>query len=117
MHPTRTRPVHLGPGGASWNGWTFGPYGKAREFRLIDPDGTTYTAGEIRELARLVVELDYLRGLVREQRTEAGKKAVRLDAGELQLLRAAVAILARALPCDPAGRQIGATIHRLPTAL
>src|SRR4030065_216479 len=56
----KKKPVALARGGTSWDGWHFGPYGKAREYRLIDPAGTTYTAGEIQELARLALELDYL---------------------------------------------------------
>jgi hypothetical protein len=39
---------------------------------LIDPDSTICTAGEIREVVRLAVDLDYLRGPLKERQAEAG---------------------------------------------
>ena len=94
-------PVALVRGGASWNGWNFGPYGKAREYRLIDQDGTTYTAGEIRELARAAVELDYLRNQVQELQRQVDARACHFSPDEVTALQIAIAILGKTLPTDP----------------
>jgi len=98
-------PVALGQGGPSWEGWSFAPYGRASEFRLIDPDGTTYTAGEIRELARVAVELDYLRQQLRERADHDNKASISLIPDELQTVSAATDILARVLPVRPRRRR------------
>jgi len=113
MRRKRRRPVSLGQGGPSWEGWSFAPYGRATEYRLIDPDGTTYTAGEIRELTRVAVELDYLRQRLREHDDQASSAAIHFTPDELRAVSAAADILARVLPprpyrrpshCDKAGK-------------
>ena len=98
MRRKKRKPVALGHGGLSWQGWSFGPYGQARECRLIDPNGTTYTAGDILEGARAPVELDYLRHQVRTLAAQRDGAAVHFTLEEILALHAAAAILARVLP-------------------
>ena len=89
------RRLDLSGGGPSWTGWSFSPYGKARDFRLIDPAGTNYTAGEIVEGRAHGLNVDYLRGRVRELETQATSAALYLTPGEVRALRQATAILER----------------------
>ena len=91
---TRRR-LDLSGGGPSWAGWGFSPYGRAREFRLIDPDGTTYTAGDITEARGLLLDVDFLRGRVRELEAQADTAPLHLTPGEVRALRQAAAILDR----------------------
>lgn len=89
------RRLDLSGGGPSWTGWSFAPYGKAREFRLIDPDGTNYTAAEISEGRALALDVDFLRGRVRELEAQADTAPLHLTPGEVRALRQAAAILER----------------------
>ena len=91
---TRRR-LDLSGGGPSWAGWSFAPYGKARDFRLIDPDGTNYSAGEIVEGRAHGLDVDYLRGRVRELETQAIAAPLHLTPSEVLALRQAAAILER----------------------
>ena len=100
MKKTITGPLALDRGGASWAGWTFAPWGRAREWFLIAPDSTRYSAGEIHELTALMLDVDWLRHRVRE--LEAQAVGVRMTIEEAAVLRAAAAILARTAP--PAAR-------------
>lgn len=98
--------ITLATGGPSWTGWTFGPWGRAREWFLLAPDGSRYSAGEICELAGLMLDVDWLRHRVRE--LEAQAVGVRMTMEEAAALRAAAAILARALPAPRARLSVAA---------
>ena len=89
-------PLNLSGGGESWKDWHFGPWGRAREWFLIAPDSTRYSAGEIHELTALMLDVDWLRHRVRE--LEAQAVGVRMTIEEAAVLRAAAAILARTVP-------------------
>lgn len=91
MNRRRYRPVALDRGGATWAGWTFAPYGRATDWRLIAPDGTHYTAGDLAELKALQLDVDYLRLRVRELETTA--QGVRLSPGEASAVSAALSVL------------------------
>ena len=83
--------IELSIGGASWDGWLFGPYGRAREWRLFDAVGTYYTAAEVAEVRELAADVDYLRvqlAAIRAQRAA-------LTPDEAAILRAAADVLAR----------------------
>lgn len=83
-----------------WAGWTLGPYGKAREWRLFAPDGTHYTAQEVSGLRGMVLDLDFLRGQVRELREKVDGSAVHFSADDLLALRLAVAVLDKIAPAE-----------------
>lgn len=51
----------LSVGGKSWEGWLFGPYGRAKEWRLLAPSGDSIQAGEISMLRALLIDNDYLK--------------------------------------------------------
>lgn len=87
-------------GGDSWQGWIFGRYGRAREWRLIAPDGLTFTADELTSLPGLMADADYFRVRVRELESERDSQAVHFTAAEMQTIRSAAAILDR-LPALP----------------
>lgn len=95
--------IDLMIGGLSWCGWTFGRWGRARDWRLIAPDGASYTAGEIGELRKIGADLDYLRSRVRELEQLASADAWYLAPADAQMVRAAAALLVRALG-TPRGR-------------
>ena len=89
--------LNLSRGGESWSGWTFGPWGRAKEWRLHAPDGASYDACEIAELRARVLDLDYLQVRVRQleqrERELLAQLERRFSAGEIATLRAAAAIL------------------------
>ncbi len=91
----KKRPVSLDCGGDSWHGWSFSPYGRARDFRLISPGGTTYTASELEALPGALADVDYLRHRTRELEAERDGTAEHFTTEELGTLRTAAGILAR----------------------
>ena len=90
-----------------WPGWTLGPYGRARDWRLFAPDGSHYTAGEITGLRGMALDVDYLRGRVHEMQGQIDAHACHFSDGDLQALRTAMAILARRLPAFTGRRASG----------
>lgn len=98
--------ITLATGGPSWTGWTFGPWGRAREWFLLAPDGSRYSAGEISQLPHLMLDVDWLRHRVRE--LEAQAVGVRMTFEEAAALRQAAVILARALPAPRARLSVAA---------
>jgi hypothetical protein len=102
-------PIHLDTGGPAWAGWTFGRYGRARDWRLFAPDGTHYQAAELAELRALVLDVDYLRMRVRELEARLDPGACVFSAEELRAVRQAVAALQRVLPASgPRGLALAA---------
>ena len=98
MRTRTTKPETLGHGGESWNGWRFGPYGRAREWRLIAPDGETFTAGDIQSLRGFMLDVDFLRGRVQALQGQVEAHACHFNEADLLALHAAIAVLGRVLP-------------------
>lgn len=90
--------VDLSIGGPAWDGWTFGPWGKARDWRLHAPDGNSFDACEIAELRRALLDVDYLQVQVKILREKLEPGTVTFTASEAATLHAAAAIIARAMP-------------------
>lgn len=90
--------IDLSQGGASWAGWTFGRWGKARDWRLVAPDDSNYTAAEVWELRALLVDLDFYRVRVRELELLTQKTACYFSDEDAAVVRAAVRILGAILP-------------------
>lgn len=90
--------MDLAIGGPSWAGWKFAPFGRARDWRLHAPDGTTYDACEIAELRRMALDLDYLQVRCRDLETRVISTACYFTRTELELIASALAVLQRALP-------------------
>lgn len=87
--------IDLTRGGVAWDGWRFGRYGRARDWRLQAPDGAHYTADELLRVRQMYLELDYL-----QQRVAALEDSVALylTVREMHLVREAIAALDRVLP-------------------
>jgi hypothetical protein len=92
------KPLPLDRGGESWKGWRLGPYGRAREWRLVTPAGETFTAGDLMQLRGLIVDVDHLRGRVHELQGQVEAHACHFSLADLTALHAAIAVLDRALP-------------------
>lgn len=103
------RVLDLSHGGESWSGWTFGPWGRAKEWRLHAPDGASYDACEIAELRARALDLDYLQTRVRQleqrERELLAQLERRFSASEIATLRAAAAILRQAETPDTGEHQ------------
>lgn len=95
MEPPKTRQIDLVVGGGAWTGWRFGPYGRARDWRLHAPDGAIYTAGEVGELHDLQLDVGWLHARVRTLEEQSHMTAWRLGTDDLQTLRAAADILGK----------------------
>lgn len=83
--------LDLAAGGPTWAGWRLGPYGRARDWRLLAPDGQHYQASELQDLHALQLDVDWLRMRVRELETAAAGPS----SHELQILQTAAMILHR----------------------
>lgn len=92
--------IDLRAGGATWEGWYFGPFGRARDWRLHAPTGEDFQAAEIAELRRHVHEIDYLRQRVTELQRQIDAAACYFSLEQLQAIRAAMQILNAALPSE-----------------
>lgn len=82
-------------GGPDWSGWSFSPYGRARSWRLIAPDGSNFTAAEVASIPQLALDLDYLRLQVSRLQAEHQAAAVYLTPDDAAALRTAAEILRR----------------------
>lgn len=91
----KTRIINLDVGGASWEGWTFGPWGRARCWRIFDPRGTCYQVCEIAQIRSSVLEIDFLERRVRELEGLVAAQSAYFNLQEIATLHAAVAILTR----------------------
>lgn len=103
---TRRGGLDLSIGGDSWAGWRFGSYGKARDWRILAPDGSTFQASELAALPHQVADLAYLQSLSREQAAKLAGATLALSQEEAALLRVALRVLLRELP-DQVGRREG----------
>jgi len=83
-------------GGASWVGWHFGPWGRARDWRLHAPDGASYTAGEIAQTRALAHEVCYLSARNRELTDYAHADALHFGPRDALALIAAAELVLRA---------------------
>src|SRR5690348_6526961 len=85
--------IDLGVGGTSWSGFTFGKWGRARDWFLFDRHGTRYSAIEIESITAMTHDLCYLKTLVRDLQRYASPKAAHFTEAEARLLRAAAEIV------------------------
>lgn len=79
--------------GPDWENWSLSPYGRARSWRLIDPSGTNFTAGDIQSLHSMILDLDWLRTRVHALEARRKAEAVYLTRDELATIAQAVGIL------------------------
>lgn len=96
--------IELSIGGPSWAGWRFGSWGKARDWRILAPDGANFQAAELAALPGLRADVGYLQTLSRHQAAKLAGSALALTPEEAALLRVALAVLLRELPVQ-IGRQ------------
>lgn len=88
-------PINLALGGQSWGGWHFSPWGRARDWRLIAPDGASYTAEELLRVRSMACEIDYLRQRVA---LLEDSRAIYIGMDDCTIIRDAVMVLDRVLP-------------------
>lgn len=90
--------LELDGAGHGWRGWRLGPHGHSGDFWLIAPDGTKYSPGEILELRQLELDTDFQRVRIKELENLTASGSVHFNSGDAATLRAAAAIIARAMP-------------------
>ncbi len=66
MNNKNRAPIRLSIGDESWEGWTFGPYGRSREWRLHGPDGSHYTRNELADLRAQYLSISWLQVQLRQ---------------------------------------------------
>lgn len=98
--------LDLSVGGVSWEGWFFGRYGRAREWRIHAPDETTYTAAEIANLRALTLDVNYLTVRIHELSDFASPDAMHFGPEDARTLLEAMEAVQRA------ARQIALTSLR-----
>lgn len=87
--------LDLSIGGQSWDGWHFGPWGRAREWRLHAPDGAHYTAGEVGTVRAQALDIDYLQRRVRELADIAAPDALHFGPLDARALIAVAELILR----------------------
>ncbi len=90
--------IDLSIGGDSWAGFTFGSYGKAREWRISTPNGQALTAGDLLHVHANALDLGYLQVRNRELEAKQAGVTFALTPDESHLVRVALQVLARELP-------------------
>jgi len=80
-----------------WTDWWFGPWGRAKDWRLHAPEGTSYTMGEIDYLRHHVRDYDYLSDRVRALEQQIEQQPLRISEEERQVLYQASLILEKKL--------------------
>jgi hypothetical protein len=90
--------MSLSIGGDSWAGFTFGSFGRARDWRLHTPAGETLTADELVTLRARSIDLAYLQARNLELESKLAGAALALTPDEAQLVRVALQVLTRELP-------------------
>lgn len=90
--------LDLSVGGPSWDSWRFGSYGQAREWRILAPTGSTFTASEISDLPARLADLAFLQGLTARQDAQLAGTSLSLSPDEAQLVRVALQVLLREIP-------------------
>jgi len=103
------KPLALCVGGTAWDGWIFAPYGRARDWRLTDPAGNSFTAQKIAELPYLRLDLDYLMLKIRTLQAQHQALAVYITPDDAATLRAAAEILSRISSPYRRGRKFAGT--------
>lgn len=88
--------VDLSIGGQSWAGWHFGPWGRAKEWRLRAPNEQTYLAGELLEFPQLLMDLNALQVQLRTLEALASPDAMHFGPADAALLIAAKDVIERA---------------------
>lgn len=71
------------------------PLRRARNWRLITPDGTNFTASEVSNIPYLVLDLDYQRLRVNKLEQQLQASAIYLTQEDAAVLRSAAEILTR----------------------
>lgn len=97
---TDTTCIDLSIGGPDWCGFQFSRYGKARNWRIILPDGETMQAAELLGHHQLTLSVDYLRVRLQELEAKMGGLSVNFTAEESRLLRLALQVLQREIPVN-----------------
>jgi hypothetical protein len=81
-----------------WDGWHFGPWGKARNHRLIGPNWTSFQPADILAGRQAVIEADQLRQRVRHIERCLDADALHLTPAETAEIHRSIEILERVLP-------------------
>lgn len=98
MGTTAKGRIDLSIGGDSWAGFTFGSWGKARDWRLTTPNGQNLTAGELANLHAIALDLGYLQARNKELEGKMAGVTMALTQDESHLVRVALELLVRELP-------------------
>jgi hypothetical protein len=113
---TKRGRIDLSAGGDSWAGFTFGSYGRAREWRIMTPAGETITAPELSNLRARDHDLTFLQSRSAELAAKLAGASMAFSPDEAQLLRVALQLMLRELPvqlCRRDARVTPAALVRL----
>jgi hypothetical protein len=88
--------LDLSVGGPEWADWYFAPWGRARNWRVHAPDGSSYTAEEIFNLRSLAFDLSFLSHRVKQLADYASADAMHFGPRDAATLIAAMHVIARA---------------------
>jgi len=105
--------ISLAIGGESWEGFTFGSYGRARDWRITTPNGETIQADELSSLRARDHDLSYLQYRAADLAAKLAGASMAFSPDEAQLLRVALQLMLRELPVQLGRRDAGVRPGRL----
>lgn len=94
----RRRQIDLTGAGPDWQEWRLGPYGKARNFRLITPTGEALTPQEIAAVRVESRDYGYVVAQMRTMERDMAQLQQWCNGHQADLIRQAFAIIEAALP-------------------
>jgi len=100
-------------GGESWTGFTFGSYGRAKDWRITTPNGETIQADELTTLRARDHDLTFLQYRAADLAAKLAGASMAFSPDEAQLLRVALQLMLRELPVQIGRREARVTTGQL----
>lgn len=91
--------IDLSVGGDEWQGWEFGRYGNARNWRLHSPNGDNFQAPEIIGIREVELNADYWQVQHKQMLSQLEFYRSRPTASERLMLQGIAYLLLRAVGC------------------
>lgn len=87
--------IDLSIGGADWNGWHFGPWGRAKDWRIHAPDGANYVACEIANIREYEGNINFFQVQIKQITKQLAEFKAPIPDEELAAVQTVMALLMR----------------------
>lgn len=87
--------IDLSVGGADWEGWYFGPWGRAKGWRLHDPKGANYIPYEIANIHQYEGNINFFQVQIKQLTRQLAEFKSPIPDEELAAVQTVIALLLR----------------------